>query len=242
MPNSTCSVDGCDTRERCKGFCNKHYLRFRIHGDPLFRFKPEGKQVCTAPSCGSFVHTKGLCVTHAARLRRTGTPADPVKEKKLCSVEGCSRKHYGKMMCQRHYLRVRAGLPLRLPSDVIAGKRMCSRCFKDLPLESFGVSTKISGGRNIYCSSCLSDIGHIRRANKRANAYESVNRDVVLERDHWICYLCGDNIPAAEKWPAPLSASMDHVIPLARGGAHTYENIKSAHLSCNISKGARIPV
>jgi len=144
-------------------------------------------------------------------------------------------------MCQMHYLRQRSGLPIHLPGDIINGKKICTRCLKRFPVESFGISAKIAGGKNIYCSSCLSDIGHIRRANKRANEYEAVSRDVVLERDGWTCHLCNEGIVKGAKWPHPLSASMDHVIPLAKGGSHTYENVKSAHLTCNISKGARIP-
>jgi len=130
---------------------------------------------------------------------------------------------------------------MHLPRDVIDGMRICTRCLNRYPEESFGTSARLAGGKNIYCSSCLSDIGHIRRANKRANEYEAVNRNVVLERDNWTCHLCNDPIPTDLKWPHPLSASMDHVIPLARGGSHTYENVQSAHLTCNISKGARIP-
>lgn len=33
--------------------------------------------------------------------------------------------------------------------------------------------------------------------------------------------------------------SLDHIIALARGGTHTYENVQTSHLICNIRKGAR---
>lgn len=29
-----CTVDGCSNKFSCKGFCNKHYLRFKKHGTP----------------------------------------------------------------------------------------------------------------------------------------------------------------------------------------------------------------
>lgn len=220
--------------------CNKHYLRFRKHGDPTYRFKPEGKQVCTVTECGRFVVSNGLCSTHYMRLIRRGSTADPVRMQKFCEVEGCGRKHYGKGLCQRHYQRERSGLPQRLPGDLIDGTKLCTRCLEVYPIDAFGTSMRLASGKNIYCSSCLSDLSHIRRANKRANEYEPVSRDVVLERDAWTCHLCSTAIPKDAKWPEPLSASMDHVMPLALGGAHTYENIKSAHLTCNISKGARL--
>lgn len=43
----------------------------------------------------------------------------------------------------------------------------------------------------------------------------------------------------ALKWPERMSASLDHVIPLAAGGPHTPENLQLAHLRCNAKKGAR---
>jgi hypothetical protein len=221
--------------------CNKHYLRQRIHGDPAHRFKPEGKQVCSVAGCDGFCVGKGLCGTHYMRLKRTGTTDDPRPIVQACDIPGCRRKYYGLGYCQMHYLRQRSGLDLRLARDVIEGKRQCTRCLVLHPVEAFGVSERLSGGRNIYCSSCLSDIGHSRRAAKRANRYESVSRDTVLERDSWTCHLCAEPIPPEAAWPDPLSASMDHVIPLAKGGSHTYDNVKSAHLTCNIRKGARIP-
>lgn len=32
-----CSIDGCDNRIEARGWCNRHYLRWRRYGDPLGR-------------------------------------------------------------------------------------------------------------------------------------------------------------------------------------------------------------
>lgn len=34
-----CAIDGCNTKHNAKGFCIKHYSRFRRHGDPLWPTK-----------------------------------------------------------------------------------------------------------------------------------------------------------------------------------------------------------
>ena len=35
MPAKDCTVDGCTSAAICRGWCEKHYYRWRRHGDPL---------------------------------------------------------------------------------------------------------------------------------------------------------------------------------------------------------------
>lgn len=35
MPRKSCSITGCTALARKRGWCNKHYQRWRLHGDPL---------------------------------------------------------------------------------------------------------------------------------------------------------------------------------------------------------------
>ncbi|WP_371874733.1 HNH endonuclease [Streptomyces fulvorobeus] len=58
-------------------------------------------------------------------------------------------------------------------------------------------------------------------------------------RDAWTCSLCKGPVDASAAWPAPESASVDHVKPLSKGGSHTMANVMTAHLRCNLSKGNR---
>ena len=62
----------------------------------------------------------------------------------------------------------------------------------------------------------------------------------VFARDGWTCGLCGEPVDADLPYPHPMSKSLDHVLPLSRGGAHVESNVQLAHLSCNIRKGARV--
>jgi 5-methylcytosine-specific restriction endonuclease McrA len=34
--------------------------------------------------------------------------------------------------------------------------------------------------------------------------------------------------------------SLDHIVPIARFGPHTYTNVQAAHLICNMRKGVRV--
>ena len=53
-----------------------------------------------------------------------------------------------------------------------------------------------------------------------------------------ICYLCGIAIDADIAHPDPMSKSLDHILPLSKGGSHTQENLAWTHTRCNVRKGA----
>lgn len=77
-----------------------------------------------------------------------------------------------------------------------------------------------------------------RKARRRAKAMgcaraKFVYLDNIRERDNQMCHLCN-------KWVSIHEASLDHVIPLSRGGEHTAENILLAHKVCNSKKGDRL--
>lgn len=71
---------------------------------------------------------------------------------------------------------------------------------------------------------------------------DAIDRDKLGERDGWICGLCSEPIDPACKYPDPLSASIDHVIPLGPKfrGTHTWDNVQIAHNRCNVTKKDRI--
>lgn len=81
---------------------------------------------------------------------------------------------------------------------------------------------------------------HKRRAQKLSTQVEDIRPIDIYERDIWLCGLCLTPVDPDSRYPDPRSASLDHVQPLSLGGAHTYENVQLAHLSCNLSKGNRV--
>lgn len=89
-----------------------------------------------------------------------------------------------------------------------------------------------------------------RRARKKnAPVCERVDRLVVAERDGWICHLCHGPIDPTLTYRDPETGkcnpwylNMDHVIPLAKGGAHSYDNCRASHSICNKKKAASILV
>jgi 5-methylcytosine-specific restriction endonuclease McrA len=57
-----------------------------------------------------------------------------------------------------------------------------------------------------------------------------------------VCALCGKPVDFSLKWPDPMSATVDHIVPLAKGGeVDDINNMQLAHLCCNRVKGDSLP-
>lgn len=84
--------------------------------------------------------------------------------------------------------------------------------------------------------------GYKRRINQRRNLIisatesESFDKVEIFERDKWICQVCRRKVNRNLSYPNPMSASLDHILPMALGGGHTQANVQLAHLRCNIKK------
>ena len=76
-----------------------------------------------------------------------------------------------------------------------------------------------------------------RRRARQASAavIEKINRATVIARDASTCYLCNRVLTAGE-------VALDHVIALARGGDHSYANLRVACHPCNRRKGKKLLV
>ena len=62
---------------------------------------------------------------------------------------------------------------------------------------------------------------------------ESFDPHEVFERDGWTCQKCGIAIDRSLEWPDPLSATIDHVVPVSAGGEHSRANARCLCLRCN---------
>ena len=80
-----------------------------------------------------------------------------------------------------------------------------------------------------------------RRARQRSLPYESVDPIAVFERDGWQCHICGGHVPSDLRGlPVDLAPELDHIIPLAKGGHHVWDNLGLAHRKCNLEKSDRM--
>lgn len=111
--------------------------------------------------------------------------------------------------------------------DSFIGKRRNARFCSTTCRTRFKDSSPASKARH--------DGGHRGRARHYGVPYEPVNRQRVFERDEYVCGICGGWVPREE-------ASLDHIVPMSKGGPHSYANTQCSHLACNIAKGAKVVV
>lgn len=62
---------------------------------------------------------------------------------------------------------------------------------------------------------------------------ERVSRRKVLRDNDGLCGICGHRV--GRRW------TIDHIIPLSKGGSHTYDNCQPAHAECNRMKADLLP-
>lgn len=69
----TCTMPDCDAKVSARGLCNKHYKRWKAHGDPS-TFLPVRHEGCAVDGCTGEHKNSGYCAKHYKRWRRWGDP------------------------------------------------------------------------------------------------------------------------------------------------------------------------
>lgn len=92
-----------------------------------------------------------------------------------------------------------------------------------------------------YCGKSCEQLAafYRRRARLRDAFVEEVNRAEVFITDGYRCHLCGCMTDKTKSYPHPKSPTLDHVIPISKGGLHERENCRTACARCNSAKQDR---
>jgi 5-methylcytosine-specific restriction endonuclease McrA len=135
----------------------------------------------------------------------------------LCSDECRFVQHHGRPRLRD--LRGCGGCGGPLPDDL--RRQKCDGCVRETQRRA--VST---GNRR-------------RRARRRGAVRELYTLEYVANRDRFRCGICRRKVSMNLRYPHLRSATIDHVVPLAEGGADTRANVQLAHLICNSLKSDR---
>lgn len=96
---------------------------------------------------------------------------------------------------------------------------------------------------------------HLTLTQRRAairypeEAYAEIDRGIdanALYQRHWDefnkkprCYLCGRVMHLRDILNSEQHAHLDHIVPLSKGGTHTWANVALTHGACNQKKGVK---
>lgn len=80
-----------------------------------------------------------------------------------------------------------------------------------------------------------------RRAKARGVYAEAIDPIAIFESEGWRCWLCGVKTLKSKRGTThPLAPELDHMIPLAKGGAHSFANVACACRACNAKKADKV--
>ena len=213
-----CIVPLCPDPVYCKGLCKNHYQRNKRYGSP---YRP-------CPTCGKPIVNRR--VNHGGPYAYCSDECIPV-----CSVEDCDNPCRGRSdLCESHRVQVqRKGIAQPFAYKWTPVGSMCTWCGGPVPKDI---------GMRKYCShACKVKIQkHRLRAMRAGSSFEDIDVGAVYERDEWCCQLCNVPVDSSLRYPDQWCATLDHEVPLSRGGSHTYSNVQLAHAICNITKGAGV--
>jgi HNH endonuclease len=121
----------------------------------------------------------------------------------------------------------------------------CSKCLTASCIEC-GCSFQQSKGRKTCSAQCgvalklrrNQEAGRRRRIRRRGAIKGPYHDLEIFDRDGWRCQICGGLTRPWHRAPHPLAPTIDHIVPLSKGGDDVASNVQCAHSQCNTRKQA----
>lgn len=222
-----CSVGGCEKEQQYAAMCSMHYSRLRRHGDVHYENRTPNVGECSVDGCSRPMRKLSYCAAHYSMHYREGD----IREWKYSWAEfvpeciECGRangSHKSRVYCSSACaVRARrAGAPRPESSD-------CIRCSTpvDLGRTPSGRFKRIDTALCVRC--------------RTERKYAMNVREIAL-RDGTDCGICGEMVDMDLRRPdSLLGPSVDHIIPVSRGGSEEESNLQLAHYWCNAVKSNR---
>ena len=226
---STCAAPGCGAtpsvyKPRFKqGYCNPHYLRLKSHGDPLAgnqspRFLKALDHKDGTRTCSHCEESKPLLDYYKDKLSTLGHKSYC----KDCQKKKVTDNYWKDSEKKKTYQKTHRKLNL---GDVREQDRARYEKDKDKRI------------------TLVENQAHIRRARRNQAPFEpGITRIALRKRDGDNCAYCGVTLNFTRATGRKFSgndATIEHRLPLSRGGKHLWNNVALACRDCNMSKNQK---
>ncbi len=195
-----------------------------------------GATIFNAPTGRTRLWCKKSCASKF--YRRSAQELRPV----LCEVCGSvfdagKRKRYCSADCSVEANRRRA----LLTAELLRASRpetkviVCGWCGDALEVSSSSLASKL------YHDTCRAKATRHRNRKKTvkrqgAKTVERIDIFVLAERDNFVCHICSGLVDMSVPRVSRFGATVDHVVPISKGGLDSLDNVRLAHWICNIRK------
>lgn len=152
-----------------------------------------------------------------------------------CSIEFAPTVRRKSLYCSRSCKDLHNKEKLKVARIESKQERVCLHCST--------VITKERRADALFCSDSCNQKAHQLQRKLRNRANEEGKRGYlrteICERDGWICQICKKPVERNAHHPNPLAPSLDHIIPVSKGGSSDPSNLQLTHLVCNLKRGNR---
>ena len=220
MNTKTCSLPECDKKHVAKGYCNMHYQRIRLHGDPHKSMKGQAHRVETTHD--------GLRICKGCGIAKPSTDyhADAASPDGLrARCKACRSSHMAKYYEDNREQKV-------------AYERTRRRTQGDYLRAWDKARYQRQRDKRIELAERYGHTRRARMANVAVDEGLTVAKLRAMLGDE--CCYCGVTMTfkrgRTAEGIAPHRATLEHLLPISRGGSHTFDNADLACHSCNTRK------
>lgn len=126
------------------------------------------------------------------------------------------------------------------PLDIISLRRAVSLLLRDRVEAACAESVALRGATTTWRVPTVIRLRYYVNAPRRGVTW---GREAVLRRDHFTCAYCG--VQVGQRHDGRIynrqDFTVDHILPVSRGGRNTWGNTVCACQSCNQRKANRLP-
>lgn len=239
-------------RKYCTSECNPHL--------PGFKTRVLEERICQNPKCGKSFTPARIIHKHCCRKCRDYVNSTTPKKKEGIKrwLNKTGKKYYERKIlscpifikvcpitknvfvsgdkhavCSPEGKEIKRFIRLVSIHIPIVNTFICAEC---------GVSCS-SATRTMYCGCrCANRVRKrkakaLRKNRLRNTTTDNISVHVVLLKYGYQCASCGCDTPIEHRGTyLPTAPELDHIIPLSKGGTHTYNNIQLLCRQCNADK------